>query len=216
MNVNNDINECEMTLREKLSDVIDKLPAESVMLSTVLELIGREGLLVFSVFLTLPFMVPVSIPGVSTVFGAIILLIGVSIMFDSAPLLPERFMSRTFPSDKLITVLKKGTIWLDRLEKISHPRFCGLTKGRRMHRWNGFMIVLGAVLLMFPFGLVPFSNTLPGMAILFLAVGILQEDGYFVLFGYFTNLVTIIYFAILTAMSAAVVREVIDKITSFF
>lgn len=216
MNVNNDINVCEKTLKNKLSDVIDKLPAETVMLSTILELIGREGLLVFSVFLTLPFMVPVSIPGVSTVFGAIILLIGISIMFDRAPMLPDRFMSRTFPSDKLRAALKKGTVWLDRLEKISHPRFCGLTKGRGMHRMNGFMLVLGAVLLMFPFGLVPFSNTLPGLAILFLAIGILQEDGYLVLFGYFTNLATIIYFTVLIAMGAAVVRGMTEKISSFF
>lgn len=216
MNLKNGANRCEKTLRDKLSEVIDELPAESVMLSTVLELIGREGLLVFSVFLTLPFMVPVSIPGVSTVFGAIIFLIGISIMFDRAPMLPERFMTRTFPSGTLRTVLKKGAVWLERLEKISHPRFCGLTKGRGMHKLNGAMLVLGAVLLMFPFGLVPFSNTLPGLAILFLAVGILQEDGYFVLFGYLTNLATIIYFTILIAMGAAVVREVIDRILSFF
>ena len=214
MNVNKDINESKKTLRDKLNDVIDDLPVEGVTLSAVLELIGREGLLVFCVFLTLPFMVPVSIPGVSTVFGAIIFLIGMSVMFNRAMILPERFMKRIFPSDKLRVALKKGDVWLERLEKISHSRFHGLTDGHGMLRLNGFMLVLGAVLLMFPFGLVPLSNTLPGLAILFLAVGILQEDGVCILLGYLTNLGTIIYFIFLIAIGAAAVREVTEKILS--
>jgi hypothetical protein len=197
----------ETTLREKLDQVIRLLPAEQVSLAQILDLIGREGLLLFCVFLTLPFMVPVSIPGVSTVFGAVILLIGVSVLMDRTPWLPDRFMRKEFPAGTLRAALGKGLGWVQRLERISRRRWLGLTHGPVMHGINGLMIVLGAVLLMAPFGLIPFSNTLPGLAVLFLAIGILQRDGVCILLGYVTNALTIVYFAVLILGGGLALRE---------
>ena len=55
----------------------------------------------------------------------------------------------------------------------------------------------GSVLLIFPLGLVPFSNTLPAWAILLLAAGLLQRDGLLILLGYLFLLATVIYFGVL-------------------
>ncbi|HSV43124.1 MAG TPA: exopolysaccharide biosynthesis protein, partial [Candidatus Bathyarchaeia archaeon] len=77
------------SLGEKLKVVIDRLPAEGVSLSEIRDLFGQEGLLLLIIFLTIPFMVPVSIPGVSTVFGAAILLIGVSRLLGRNLWLPK-------------------------------------------------------------------------------------------------------------------------------
>jgi hypothetical protein len=206
----------ETTLREKLEQVIQRMPPGHVSLAQILQLIGREGLLLFCIFLTLPFMVPVSIPGVSTVFGAVILLIGISVVFDRTPWLPERFMRKEFPADKLRTAFEKGIGWVQRLEKISRRRWLGLTHGPIMHGINGLMVVLGAVLLMAPFGLIPFSNTLPGLAILLLAIGILQRDGVCILLGYVTNVLTIIYFAILILGGGLAIRELWRVVLGWF
>jgi hypothetical protein len=62
---------------------------------------------------------------------------------------------------------------------------------------NDCALILGAALLMAPFGLIPFSNTFPAIALLFLAIGSLQRDGLFILIGHVSNLVTIAYFALL-------------------
>jgi hypothetical protein len=78
---------------------------------------------------------------------------------------------------------------------------------------NNCALILGSVLLMAPFGLIPFSNTLPALAILCLAIGLLQRDGLCVLFGHLTNLSTIIYFAVLIAGGTAVIYEAIQYIT---
>jgi hypothetical protein len=40
-------------------------------------------------------------------------------------------------------------------------------------------------------------NTFPAIALLFFAIGSLQRDGLFMLLGHVSNLVTIIYFALL-------------------
>jgi hypothetical protein len=206
----------ERTVRETLNEVLAKLPADTVRLETVLDLIGQEGLLLFCVFLTLPFMVPVSIPGVSTAFGAVTLLIGLSVFLNRRPWLPERFMKRGIPAVKLHAALDQGIVWLQRLERISRPRLLGLTHGATMRRLNGLMLMYGAFLLMAPFGLVPLSNTLPGLALLFLAVGMLQRDGGCVLLGYFLNLLTTIYFVILLVAGTAVLRALAQAIVRWF
>ena len=68
---------------------------------------------------------------------------------------------------------------------------------------------------MVPFGLIPLTNTLPGLAILFLSVGILQRDGGCILLGYLTNLVTVVYFTQLVTAGFYVVREGTEKIFLF-
>ena len=142
----------ERTLGEQIRLVIEQLPANTVSLGEILELVGREGMLLLVAFLTLVFMVPVSIPGVSTIFGAAILLIGISRIFGRTLWLPKRFKERALPADKLRHALEKGLVWIPRLEKVSRPhRMAWLTQGRMMNIINDGALILGAVLLMAPF-----------------------------------------------------------------
>jgi hypothetical protein len=77
------------------------------------------------------------------------------------------------------------------------------------------MLVIGALLLMLPFGPIPLTNTLPGLAVLFLSVGILQRDGGFILLGYLANLVTVVYFTQLVTAGSFAVREGIERFLPF-
>ena len=63
-----------------LEDVIRSMDAEHITLRQILEKMGESGLLLLCGLLSLPFLVPVSIPGVSTVFGAGIVLIGIAVL----------------------------------------------------------------------------------------------------------------------------------------
>ena len=76
---------------------------------------------------------------------------------------------------------------------------------------NNLAFILGALLLMAPFGFVPFSNTLPAIALLLFAIGFLQRDGGAVLLAHLANLATIIYFAILIGGGGLVVKEVFNR-----
>jgi hypothetical protein len=188
------------SLGEKLDAIIQNLPANQVTLAEIRDMLGQEGLLLLTVFLNLVFLIPVSIPGVSTVFGAAILLIGISRLFNCTLWLPQRIRERQLPADKLRIGLAKGLIWFHRLERVSRPhRLNWITAKGIMAVLNDCALILGAVLLMMPFGLVPFSNTLPAIAILFLAIGLLERDGVCIVLGHLTNLATIIYFSILIA-----------------
>jgi hypothetical protein len=99
--------------------------------------------------------------------------------------------------------LERGAKLFARLDKLIRPRLLALTHGATVNRLNGFLLVGCALLLMAPFGLIPFSKTLPALAILCLAVGMLQRDGIFVLLGYVTMVATMIYFGSLFAAAVA-------------
>ena len=76
-----------------------------------------------------------------------------------------------------------------------------------MRLFNNLAFILGALLLMAPFGFVPFSNTLPAIALLLFAVGFIQRDGVSILLGHLANVGTLIYFAILIGGGGAVLHQ---------
>lgn len=201
------------SIEEKLKAVIGSLPQGGVTLAEIRDLVGQDGLLLLTAFLTLVFMIPVSIPGVSTVFGAAILLIGICRLLGRSLWLPKRVAQRVLPADKLRAALSRGSVWLGRLERVSRPhRLNWLTSTGPMEWLNNCALIAGALLLMAPFGLIPFSNTLPGLALLFLSIGLLQRDGLFILLGHLANVATVIYFAILLLGGGAVIWELIRHI----
>lgn len=203
----------DASLGEQLTTIIEQLPPDTLSLQELLDVFGDEGLLLVTVLLTLVFLIPVSIPGVSTVFGAAILLVGVSRLFGRPLWLPARLRTRALPADKLRPGLTGGLVWVRRLEKISRPhRLRMLADGALVRLLNDLAFILAAVLLMAPFGFVPFSNTLPALALLLYAIGFIQRDGVAVLLGHLANIGTIVYFGVLISGGGLAVRELLQRV----
>lgn len=202
------------SLGAQIEGMIARMPSDHVSLGELLDLFGDEGLLLLTILLTIVFLIPVSIPGVSTVFGGAILLIGVSRLLDRPLWLPRRLREKALPAAKLRPALTGGMSWVRRLERISRPhRIAGLVDGRVANPVNNLAFILAALLLMAPFGFVPFSNTLPGVALLFYGIGLIQRDGVAIMLGHAANILTIIYFAILIGGGGLAVREVFQRLT---
>ncbi|MBS3909192.1 MAG: exopolysaccharide biosynthesis protein [Actinobacteria bacterium] len=196
------------SLGEKIELAIEKLPPSEVTLIEVMDIVGADSLLLLTVFLSLIFLVPVSIPGVSTVFGTGILLIGITRLFSRKLWLPKTIADRKLSSEKLGAGFKRALVWFHRLERISRPhRLSGLTSEGLMTVLSNLSFILAAVLLMAPFGFIPFSNTLPALALIFLSVGMIQRDGGFILLGNLSNIATIVYFGFLIAGGGWVITE---------
>ena len=203
-----------VALGEHLDQVIAGLPQDKLSLGELLELFGEEGLLLLTILLTVVFLIPVSIPGVSTVFGSAILLIGISRLLGRALWLPGKLRDRALPADKLRPALTRGMDWVRRLEKISRPHRLPLfVDGGGMRLVNNLAFILAALLLMAPFGFVPFSNTLPALALLLYSVGLVQRDGGAMLLGHVATLLTIVYFAILIGGGGVALRELLQRFT---
>ncbi|MGH6761347.1 MAG: exopolysaccharide biosynthesis protein [Phyllobacterium sp.] len=190
-------------LSASLAKTIASIRGHTITLRELLALIGEQGLLFVCAMLTIPFLLPVSIPGVSTVFGAAIILISIGITLNRIPWLPSRIMDRPIGTDKLVPTLQKGVDLVAKIDRFVRPRFPVLTDGAVVNRLNGLLLTFGGVLLAMPLGLIPFSNTLPAFAVLFISIGILQKDGLFVALGYGLLVATVIYFGILAFLALA-------------
>lgn len=190
------------------------MPGPSITLRQMLETVGDHGPLLLCAVLTVPFLLPVSIPGVSTVFGLAILLLGVGITLNRMPWLPRQIMDRRIDAEKLKPVLERGIGLVARVEAVIRRRLDILTAGAVAGRINGLAIIAGAVLLMLPLGLVPFSNTLPAFAILLLCIGVSQRDGLLVIGGYAMLAITLVYFSVLAYAAIAAGRGLAAMIGS--
>jgi hypothetical protein len=175
-----------------LSEIIRAMPAEGLTLQALLDWLGERGLLIFCMILTIPFLLPVSIPGTSTPFGLLIALNAIGLTLHKSPWLPARLMNRHIAMHQLVPMLEKGVQLFKRLERLIRPRLLPLTHRATIGRFNVILLGFAGLLLTAPLPL-PFSNTLPAYGVLLLAMGSLERDGYAVLVGYVMVLLTLVY-----------------------
>ena len=185
------------SLSAVLQRLIGNLSGKTITLRELMEAIGEQGLLLMCAIACLPFLIPVSIPGVSTVFGAAIVMISLAITLNRLLWLPKRILDKQMETARLVPALQKGVSIVSKLDRYMRPRLPAFTTGTIVARVNGIAIMVAGILLMMPLGFVPFSNTLPGVAILLFSAGMIQRDGATVLGGYLFLILTMIYFAAL-------------------
>jgi hypothetical protein len=165
----------------------------AITLRALLSMLGEQGLLVFCGVLAAPFLLPVTVPGMSTVLGLPMLLIGFAVMVSRVPWLPERLLNRSLPAPTVRAVLAKVRGWAERSEHLVRPRLLGLTGSRAINFINGALVIAAVLLLMAPIPLVPFVNSLPAFAIILLCFGMAERDGAVILLGYGMTLLSAIY-----------------------
>lgn len=184
-----------------LMDLMQSAPKDGMTVRALIHALGERGLLMACMVFCIPSMLPIPIPGISIPQGLVIALIGLGVVLNRAPMLPDRLLEYRLHHKNLFMMLEKGAHLFQRIEKISYPRMNVLTHGGA-HAFTGVMVVVGALLLMAPFP-IPFSNVLPAYGILFLAFGTLQRDGWLVVAGYVMYLLTILYVTLVMAFGAA-------------
>jgi hypothetical protein len=192
------------SLSQTLSSISETLgQTKTITVRDLIAMVGEQGLLLMCALISLPFLTPISIPGVSTVFGAAIILIGLGVTLNRVPWLPTFVAERPLDSEGLKKTLIASASMAHKVEAVIRPRLSFLSDNALINRVNGLAVVFSGILLMFPLGLIPLSNTLPGLAILFLALGIVQRDGLLIIAGYAMMLATVIYFGFLAVAAIA-------------
>jgi hypothetical protein len=160
-----------------------------VTLRELLAHVGEQGLLVFCAILAMPFLLPVTIPFMSTALGLPMLLIGIAVVLNRVPWLPSRLLDHALPSATVQHVLERATHAADRFEHLVRPRLLGLTDSALANSIHGLVLVIAVLVLMAPLPLVPFANTLPALGIILLCLGMAERDGVLILLGQLATLV---------------------------
>jgi len=80
------------------------------------------------------------------------------------PWLPDRLLDHALPSDTVQHVLERAAHGAERFEHLVRPRLLATTATAFANSINGLVLVVAVLVLMAPLPLVPFANTLPGIA----------------------------------------------------
>ena len=164
-----------------IQSLLKQLATQPLTLKDILAQTSERGFSVMILLLTLPFLFPVP-PGFATVLGWGCFLLAVQMaMGRRKPWLPRQIAKFKFPqwfSRELLINLKRLT---KLLEKFVRPRLVSIAGNPKIWRWNGICIAWLTVLLMLP---IPFTNPIPTIGILLLAIATLEEDGLLMCISY--------------------------------
>jgi hypothetical protein len=192
----------EVRLSEALQATRATVQGHRVTLRELLGFVGEQGLLVFCAILAMPFLLPITLPFMSTALGFPMLLIGAAVAFNRLPWLPARLLDYALPSDTLQQVLERAARAAARFVHLVRPRLFGLTATPVINVVNGLVLVITVLLLMMPLPLVPFANTLPAIGIILLCLGLAERDGVLILLGYLVSIVSGLYIGALLWLAA--------------
>ena len=171
--------------------LLTKLANKPIEIGEILDETAERGFNLIIGLLVLPFLFPMP-PGLSGVMGIGCSVLGMQMALGrKSPWLPKRVAKLKFPrslSQQLLKNIRRITVWL---EKIVRSRWKQVANNSYTWRSNGCCIAWLSILLMLP---IPFTNPLPAMAILLLAVSTLEADGLLMCIGYFLTLFNTIFF----------------------
>lgn len=163
-----------------LSSLAERAEGERISFGDLLDAFEARAYGPLIVLFAAPNVLPVALPGISAVLGApLILLTGQLMIGQRRPWLPEFLRRRSLARSSFEALIARIVPRLARIEEMLRPRFLGVTGivGKRV------IGAIGVVLATIVFLPVPFGNSLPGLALVLMAVGLLSRDGLAVLAG---------------------------------
>lgn len=178
---------------EKLAEIAAALPAEGLTMRELIVLAGPDGLLLLTLLFNLPFLLPIPVPGLSTPFGLMVLLMGIGVALNRVPWIPGPLLKRPLSSLTVRTILERGSRIFRWIERFVRPRLSGLSRGPLVCM-NGIAIALAGLLLALPIP-IPGTNIPFAAAGTAMALGLLEKDGICVLASYLI-LAIVVAFAI--------------------
>ena len=170
-------------LSKELTDLRLRVAERPVTIRELLYALKGRAYMLLVILLTLPFLLPLPLPGLSTPFGLAIILICLRLALGQRPWLPMSIQRRELPAGFIPRLLILAAKIIGWLERFLRPRWLVLTESGLIRQLHAVAMLTAAAILLLPLP-IPFSNGLPAWAILCLAGGLLERDGVFIVFGY--------------------------------
>ncbi len=182
-----------LSLEDSLLLLLEKSNNQPLSIKSILKILSGNGRYLLIILFALPFCQPIQIPGLSLPFGLAIALIGIRSAFGHRIWLPKFILSKKIQPDALKKIVKNSLRFLKKMKKWIHPRLSFLCVHPYLHMLNGLVIAFLGIFLALPLP-IPLSNLLAGWGILFMGLGMLEEDGLLVAVSYLLCLAIVLFF----------------------
>ena len=193
-------------LSQELALLQARTAAEAVTLRKVIVVLRGRAYLLLVMLLALPFITPVPMLGLSTPFGLAIALIALRLTLGQRPWLPKRFQRKQLPAGFFARLFKVAASIVRFFERFLRPRWVVLTNTPLLVQLHAACMFVAALALLLPLP-IPFTNSFPAWAILFIAAGLLERDGLAVVLGYLVFAAGVLYFFFLGETTAQLLRS---------
>lgn len=179
-------------LSAELADLRVRVAERAVTIRELLYVLRGRAYMLLVILLTLPFLLPLPLPGLSTPFGLAIVLICLRLALGQRPWLPMSVQRRQLPAGFIPRLLDLAAKIIGWLERVLRPRWLVLTEHAIIRQLHALVMVAGAAILLLPLP-IPFSNGLPAWSILLVASGLLERDGRAIALGYVVFALSVLY-----------------------
>jgi hypothetical protein len=170
--------------------------ANSLSIKEILIIMKGKGRSIIMILLVLPFCQPFQIPGLSTPFGLVIAFLALRSTIGKGILFPKRLLDKKIEKHTLDKMIQMGLKVSSKLKFIFHQRLNFFTQSPLMKKINGLSVMIAALFLALPLP-IPLSNLIAAWSILWINMGVVEDDGFVVLVGYFFFLVSMFMLGIL-------------------
>lgn len=166
---------------QDLEALLNRLIEKPLTLGDILAETSERGFGLVIGLMALPFLLPMP-PGFAGPLGFGCLVLSAQMAIGRRqPWLPQRIAQFQFPNWLTLNLLNLLRRVTGLLEKIARPRLRRLAESHQIWRLNGLCIAWLAILLMLP---IPFTNPIPTVGILLLAIAMLEADGLLMCIAY--------------------------------
>lgn len=184
--------ESSLSTSRKLEDIQNKLPEDDLSLTELTNIFSTEGVQFLIIILLAPFLIPVSIPGSSTPFGILIILLEIAFLGNKSIYIPNFIGQYKISKENVLRLFEVLEKVFGYLEKITKPRG-NLYSRKIVIILNGLMTIILALLLFLPLP-IPFTDFTPAISMLMLSLSILEKDSVLMILGFIAGILTIFYF----------------------
>ncbi len=181
-------------LIDTLREAIEQSETRPLTVGEVVGNLQGGGLSLVSLVLTLPFLQPLSLGPVSIIGGSALTMLGWQMVQGrTQPWLPAKMASLDLSPRVGRVLLQTCTKLLTMTGRIAKPRLTGWVRGRNARRFAGAIVAAGGLLIVAPFPGIPFSNSLPALAVAMVAIAEMEEDGLFMVGAVVALIASIVY-----------------------
>jgi hypothetical protein len=166
-------------------------------LGKALDTLDQAAYALIALILVLPFLQPFPLGPLTVLGGITFATLGWQMWRGhESPVLPDKIRNIEMTHKTWATLVKICLKVVRFCRLFTRPRRTHLVAGRKGQKIGGIVLMSAGLLMAIPFGVLPFNNMLPGLAVLFFCIGELEDDGLMVIIAFGWLIVTIIYFAL--------------------
>ncbi len=192
-------------LSEEFYDLSVFFHKDQVAIVSLFRKLRGHGQVIIAIFFCVPFLLFLPVPGLSTVFGLIVAVIGIRLALGKDAWLPSRWLRKKIKGETVRKIFgHAGKIAL-KMERFTKPRMEKLATGAGMNAVNGLVISISGLLLALPYP--PGTNFTPALGVVGIAVGILECDGSLLIASYLLFAFNLALFAAITFLGVEGIQK---------